>query len=67
MKGKCQKCGATYYGWALENPLQQKCDYCGSGLQISNSEKCTDLGYSVLSYPEYRINRERMKEAMNFN
>jgi hypothetical protein len=65
MKGICPKCGASYCGWALENPLHQKCEYCGSRLEISNNEKFTGTSYSVLSYPEYKITRDRMKEAIN--
>ena len=65
IKGICPKCGASYYGWALENPLHQKCEYCGSGLEISEGAVCIGTSYSVFSYPEYKINRDRMKEAIN--
>jgi transcription initiation factor IIE alpha subunit len=67
MKGICLKCGAIYYGWALENPLDQKCEYCGSSLEISESPICTGIRCAVLSYPEYKITRDRMKEAMTVN
>ena len=67
MKGKCPKCGAIYYGWALHNPLHQKCERCGNNLEISTIEKCTDNYQPVFSYPEYRIMRDRMKEAMTIN
>jgi len=67
MKGKCPKCGASYYGWALENPLHQRCEQCGSSLEISEGQICTGTSYSVLSYLEYRINRNRMKETMTIN
>ena len=65
MKGKCPKCGASYYDWALGNPLHQKCGYCGSSLEISEGEIRTGTSYQVLSYPEYKITRDRMKEAIN--
>jgi hypothetical protein len=67
MKGKCPKCGAIYYGWALGNPLYQKCERCGNNLEISTIEKCTDTYQPVFSYPEYKIIRDRMKEAMTIN
>ena len=67
MKGKCPKCGATYYGWALEDPIHQKCEHCGSSLEISENLMCTGTSYTVLSYPQYKITRDRMKEAMTIN
>jgi rRNA maturation protein Nop10 len=38
MKAKCPKCGARYYGWALENPLRRKCRKCGSTLEILDND-----------------------------
>jgi len=38
MKGICPKCGARYYGWALENPLRRKCRKCGSALEIQDND-----------------------------
>ena len=67
MKGKCPKCGATYYGWALGNPIHQQCEHCGSSLEISESPISTGTRYTALSYPEYKITRDRMKEAMTIN
>jgi hypothetical protein len=50
MKGKCPKCGVSYYGWALGNPLYQKCEQCGNSLEISegNAQKWVPVlkGYS---------------------
>jgi uncharacterized OB-fold protein len=67
MKGKCPRCGAIYYGWALGNPLHQRCEQCGGSLEISEGEICSGTSYPVLSYPEYRITRDRMKEATTIN
>jgi hypothetical protein len=67
MKGKCPMCGAIYYGWALGNPSHQKCERCGNSLEISAIEKCTGTSNPVFSYPEYKIIRDRMKEAMTIN
>jgi NAD-dependent SIR2 family protein deacetylase len=38
MKAICTKCGARYYGWALENPLRRKCRKCGSALEIQDND-----------------------------
>jgi uncharacterized protein (DUF983 family) len=35
LKGVCPKCGVTYYGWALENPNNQRCDDCDCNLAIT--------------------------------
>ena len=35
MEGICTTCGAHYYGWALQNPLAQRCGKCGSTLSVS--------------------------------
>ena len=34
MKGVCPKCGVTYCGWALMNPLLQICGRCGCTLEL---------------------------------
>ena len=34
LKGVCPKCGATYYGWSLKRPDQQRCKVCGSKLLV---------------------------------
>jgi uncharacterized OB-fold protein len=67
MKGKCPQCGAIYYGWSLDNPIHQKCERCGNNLEISTIEKCTGTSNPVFSYPEYKIIRDRMNEAMTIN
>jgi len=36
LKGVCPKCGVTYYGWALENPANQRCEGCKTDLVITN-------------------------------
>ncbi len=35
MEGICTTCGAHYYGWALRNPLAQRCGKCGGTLMVS--------------------------------
>ena len=46
MEAICPNCGAHYYGWALINPIAQKCDKCGSTLKVKNeylpAKSCSD-------------------------
>jgi uncharacterized protein (DUF983 family) len=34
LRGICPTCGAGYCGWALLDPDNQKCDRCGSTLEV---------------------------------
>ena len=34
MKGVCPKCGTIYAGWALMNPVLQKCGRCKCALEL---------------------------------
>ena len=36
LKGVCPKCGITYYGWALEEPNNQRCEKCKTDLVITS-------------------------------
>jgi hypothetical protein len=36
LKGVCPKCGKAYYGWALGNPNNQRCEGCKMDLVITN-------------------------------
>jgi len=38
LKGKCPKCGAKYFGWALRFARHRKCDKCGVDLEITGNE-----------------------------
>jgi uncharacterized OB-fold protein len=67
MKGKCPRCGARYYGWALKGPVHQYCDECGSELDVNEETDYSLERYMVFSYPEYRITRDWMKETMTIN
>lgn len=33
-EGRCPKCGALFYGWALTEPENQTCPNCGTRLEI---------------------------------
>jgi len=35
MEGKCPKCKTSYFGYALRNPRHQRCDRCGTPLEIT--------------------------------
>jgi len=39
LKGVCPKCGVTYYGWALDNPNNQRCESCKCDMVITNDSK----------------------------
>jgi transcription initiation factor IIE alpha subunit len=55
LKGVCPKCGASYYGWALRNPGEPKCDRCGSDLKISENGAHIRSHYSSLTTRTYKI------------
>jgi uncharacterized OB-fold protein len=55
-QGKCPKCGAHYYGWALRSPRNQMCEKCGEGLEISDEGGRTFTGYSPLTAQEHKLN-----------
>ncbi len=55
LEGKCPKCGARYYGWALNSPRNQSCEFCGIGLEISDSEGNSFTGYSPFTAEEYKL------------
>jgi uncharacterized OB-fold protein len=67
MKGKCPKCGARYYGWALKEPVHQYCDECGSELDVYEETDYSWKHYMVLSYPRYEISYNTMKELRMAN
>jgi len=62
LKGKCPKCGASYYGWALNNPNQQQCERCGCELDIFENRKPIVPNHDLLSYPEYETIAKQLKK-----
>ena len=57
IKGKCPKCKARYYGWALLNPRRQSCSKCGVGLEVWDENSHTIFeGYSPFTAEKYDIN-----------
>jgi transcription initiation factor IIE alpha subunit len=56
IKGICPKCGARYYGWALANPAKQKCERCGSDLEITESGAHIRTSYSSSTTRTYKTN-----------
>ena len=34
MTGKCQKCGAIFHGWALDDPVKRVCEKFGGTVEI---------------------------------
>jgi hypothetical protein len=51
LEGKCPKCDARYYGWALANPRNQTCK-CGAALIIFD-ENTSIKGYSPFEAEKY--------------
>ena len=56
LEGKCPKCGAKYFGWALRWPRHQMCSKCGIGLEITQDGERFFTGYSPFTAEEYSIN-----------
>jgi uncharacterized OB-fold protein len=65
MKGICPKCGTIYYGWALNNPKEQICGLCGSGLEIFREGESIGISYSPFTAPKYEIKSNKTKEEQN--
>lgn len=55
MEGRCPRCGARYYGWALSSPRNQMCERCGVGLDILDDGGNSFTGYSPFSALEYEL------------
>ncbi|MFY9814096.1 MAG: hypothetical protein WBQ62_08130 [Dehalococcoidales bacterium] len=54
IEGTCPKCGKRYFGWSLQNPRNQSCASCGSGLMILEDGKTPVQGYSPFTAEEYK-------------
>jgi len=67
MEGICPKCSAHYYGWALNNPLEQKCEICGSLLEISEGKICLKAYQSPFNYPKYEMTSNEIRELIRAN
>jgi hypothetical protein len=47
LKGVCPKCGKAYYGWALGNPNNQRCEGCKTDLVITNDGMPNDQSKGI--------------------
>ena len=56
IEGRCPKCGARYFGWALRSPRNQSCANCGAALKIYENGKLVSEGYSPFTAEKYSIN-----------
>jgi len=56
LEGKCPKCGARYFGWALRLPRHQTCPKCGVGLEITEDGRLVSRGYSPFTAEKHLIN-----------
>jgi len=59
MKGICPKCGAIYYGWALQDPLKRKCEKCGSTLKMMENGVPIRLSAIAVISPELKTERPK--------
>ena len=57
LEGKCPKCGAGYYGWALRFQRHQMCILCNVGLEIFEDGKKISEGYSPFTAEKYSIDQ----------
>jgi ribosomal protein S27AE len=55
LEGKCPKCGARYFGWALRWPRHQTCSRCGNALEITEDGEKAYTGYSPFTAEEYTV------------
>jgi uncharacterized OB-fold protein len=46
LRGKCQECGAIYYGWALGDPYKRICPRCGNTVDILEDD-LADRAYDI--------------------
>ena len=67
MKGKCPRCGARYFGWALKEPVHQYCDECGSELEVYEQTDYNWRRFSAFNYEKYEISYNTMKEMRMAN
>jgi hypothetical protein len=67
MKGVCPKCGSIYAGWALNNPKEQICGHCGSGLEIFRDGVSVGISYSPFTAAKYEIKSNKTKEGKTIN
>jgi hypothetical protein len=67
MKGVCPKCGTSYAGWALNNPKEQICGHCGSGLELFRDGVSVGISYSPFTAPKYEITSSKTKEEKAIN
>ena len=55
-EGKCKKCGAHYYGWALQFRRNQSCPECGGALYIYKDGQLISKGYPLFTAEKFSIN-----------
>jgi transcription initiation factor IIE alpha subunit len=62
LKGVCPKCGARYYGWALINSIEQKCDRCGSDLEFVENRVHIRTHYSSFTTKTFKTMHPTLHE-----
>ena len=59
MEGICPKCGASYYGWTLDNAFEQKCEICGNDLDVFDGREHIEENQSPCEYLKYEISTDK--------
>lgn len=66
MEAICPKCGEHYYGWTLNNPLEGKCELCGTDLDVFDDREHFEHR-SPDKYLKYDIPTDKTKEENTDN
>jgi len=67
IEGKCPKCRARYFGWALRFPRNQYCSNCGTALIIFENGERVSEGHSPFTAEKYYINLPAKTDKSNGN
>jgi uncharacterized protein (DUF983 family) len=65
IKAVCPRCGAEYCGWGLADPVQQKCNECGSYLNISINGVIVVVQDRLFLTQEYKATSEWIEQNVN--
>jgi len=55
LEGKCTKCGARWFGWALRFSRNQSCPECGSALYVYMDGRLVSKGRLLLTAEKFSI------------
>ena len=67
LEGICDKCGARYYGWALQFRRNQSCPKCGGALYIYQDGQLIAKGYPLFTAEKFSITVKCDNETVENN